>query len=81
MFDRYPDGSAAYVREDFPHDQWKDMKRESTLSSTGKSWTVSLDLPKGASQVDFFSNHRKTLHFKEDSLPTYRSSPYTRVEL
>jgi hypothetical protein len=77
MFDRYPDGSAAYVREDFPHDQWKDMKRD----PKGGGWTVAIDPPKGASQVDFFSNHRKTLHFKEDSLPTYRSSPYTRVEL
>lgn len=77
MFDRYPDGSAAYVREDFPHDQWKDMKRD----PKGGGWTVAIDLPKGASQVDFFSNHRKTLHFKEDNLPTYRSSPYTRVEL
>ena len=27
MFDRYPDGSAAYGGEDFPNDQWKDMKR------------------------------------------------------
>ena len=77
MFDRYPDGSAAYVREDFPHDQWKDMKRD----LKGGEWTVSLDLPKDVSKVDFFTNHRKTFRFKEDYLPTYRSSPYVRVEL
>ena len=76
MFDRYPDGSAAYVREDFPNDQWKDMKRHPK-----GGWTVSVELKKGASRIDFFTNHRKTLRFKEDRLPTYRSSPYLRVDL
>jgi hypothetical protein len=76
MFDRYPDGSAAYVREDFPNDQWKDMKRHPK-----GGWTVSVELKKGASRIDFFTNHRKTLRFKEDRLPTYRSSPYVRVDL
>jgi len=76
MFDRYPDGSAAYVREDFPNDQWKDMKRHPK-----GGWTVSVELKKGASRIDFFTNHRKTLQFKEDRLPTYRSSPYLRVDL
>ena len=76
MFDRYPDGSAAYVREDFPNDQWKDMKRHPK-----GGWTVSVELKKGASRIDFFTNHRKTLRFKDDRLPTYRSSPYVRVDL
>lgn len=77
MYDRGPDGSAAYIRELFPDDQWKEMKY-----NAGKNvWTVEIDLEANTSHIDFFSNHSKTIQYKSKDYPTYISSPYTRVRI
>ncbi|MHC4118127.1 MAG: hypothetical protein ACYSWO_11535 [Planctomycetota bacterium] len=77
MYDRGPDGSAAYIRELLPDDQWKEMKHDA-----GKNvWTVEIDLEGNASHIDFFSNHRKTIRYKSKDYPTYISSPYTRLPI
>jgi len=77
MFDRGPDGSAAYIRETFPDEQWKDMKSDSDKNA----WTAEIDLALGASRIDFFSNHRKTIRHGSEKHSSYLSSPYTRVSL
>lgn len=77
IYDRAPDGSFAYIDIPFPEEQWKDMKYDDTL----KAWSVEIDLEKGKSHIDFFSNHRKTIKYKSNSYQTYITSPYTRVEL
>ena len=77
MYDRGPDGSAAYIRETFPPEQWKDMK----FDAGKNAWTAEIDLVAGASRIDFFSNHRKTIRHGSEKHSSYLSSPYTRVEL
>ena len=77
IYDRGPDGSAAYLEDMIPRDNWKDMKYDPDK----KAWTVTIDLKADASQIDFFSNHRKTISHKFRKYPTYISSPYTRVTL
>ena len=77
IYDRGPDGSAAYITETFPDDQWKDMK----FDSDRNAWTVEIDLAAGASRIDFFSNHRKTIRHGSEKHSSYLSSPYTRVAL
>jgi len=77
MYDRGPDGSAAYIRELFPDDQFKQMKYHAQKNI----WTVEIDLKANASHIDFFSNHRKTIQYKSKDYPTYISSPYTRVRI
>ncbi len=77
MYDRAPDGSAAYIREPFPRDQWKEM----TFDRETNTWTTTIDLKTGASRIDFFSNHRKTIRYRSVNYASYLSSPYTRVSL
>ncbi len=77
MYDRGPDGSAAYIRELFPDDQFKQMK----YNAQKNVWTVEIGLEANASHIDFFSNHRKTIHYKSKDYPTYISSPYTRLRI
>ena len=77
MYNRGPDGSKAYIRERFPDEQWQDMKYD----TRNRIWTAEIDLPVNASHIDFFSNHRKTIHYKAKAYPTYISSPYTRVRM
>ncbi len=77
MFDRGPDGSAAYITDTFPDEQWKDMK----FDSDKNAWTAEIDLALGASRIDFFSNHRKTIRHGSEKHSSYLSSPYTRVSL
>ena len=77
MFDRGPDGSAAYIRELFPPKQWANM----TAHRPSNTWKVTVPLPPGAQRVDFFTNHRKLIRRGPRVYPTYISSPYTRVEL
>ena len=77
MYDRGPDGSAAYISEMIPDDQWKDM----TFDARKRTWTVEIELKQGASHIDLFSNHGKTLRYKSQNYRTYISSPYTRVVL
>ena len=77
MYDRGPDGSAAYLRDLFPDDQWKDMAYDAKRNV----WTAEIELEPGASHIDFFSNYRKTIRYKTRAYATYISSPYTRIQL
>jgi len=77
IFDRGPDGSAAYLEQLFPEKNWKDM----TYDKSGKAWTVEIALDKNAGHVDVFSNHQKTLTINGKEYTTAISSPYTRVKL
>ncbi len=77
IYDRGPDGSAAYLGELIPDDQWQEMQ----AARARNTWTAEINLKPGASKIDFFSNHRKTIRYRGRPLPTYISSPYTRVEL
>ncbi len=73
MFDRYPGGSAPFLWEKIPDDQWMDM----TFDAGSGAWTATIPLQPGASSVEFFSNHGLIV----DGRQTYLSSPYTRVDL
>jgi hypothetical protein len=75
MYDRGPDGSKAYLRDKFPDDQWKDMTRD------GDVWTAVIEMQDGASHIDFYSNHGKTLNYNGQRYRTYISSPYTRITI
>jgi len=75
IYDRGPDGSAAYISEMIPDDQWKDMKYD----AAGKAWGAEIKLKTGASHIDFFSNHGKSAQHGSRKYRTYISSPYTRV--
>jgi len=55
----------------FPEEQWKDMKRESHPST----WTAEIKLKPGATHIDLFTNHRKTIHRQSKTYPTDISSP------
>ena len=77
MYDRGPDGSAAYITETFPDDQWKDMN----FDSEKNAWTAKIVLSANASRIDLFSNHRKTIRHGPEKYSSYLSSPYTRVSL
>ena len=73
IYDRAPEGSAPFLHEPIPEDQWADMERD---PKTG-SWTATIPLKEGASRIDFFSNHSKAVNGYQQ----YLSSPYTRVIL
>ena len=75
IFDRAPDGSPNYISEMIPDNQNMEMKK------MGDQWTATIKLDPKAKRIDFFSNHRKTLRYKESAFRTYISSPYTRVNL
>jgi hypothetical protein len=75
IYDRAPDGSPNYMSEMIPDNQTMEMKKN------GDQWTATIELEPKAKRIDFFSNHRKTLRYKESSYRTYISSPYTRVNL
>jgi len=77
MYDRGLDGSVAYISEMIPDSQWKEMKHDAASGT----WTAEIDLKAGASHIDFFSNHGKTVQYRAKSYRTYISSPYTRVAL
>mgnify|MGYP001196704837 FL=1 len=75
IFDRAPDGSPNYISEMIPVNQTMEMKK------MGDQWTATIKLDPKAKRIDFFSNHGKTLRYKESAYRTYISSPYTRVNL
>ena len=77
IYDRGPDGSAAYLRNRFPDDQWAEM----TWNAEQAAWFAEIELREGAKTVDFFTNYQKTLLFRGQDLKTVTSSPYTRVHL
>ena len=72
IYDRAPAGSAPFLHEQIPADQWMDMERD---AKTG-AWTAAIPLKDGFSQIDFFSNHGREINgYKQ-----YISSPYTQVK-
>ena len=73
MYDRHPGGSAPFLWERIPDDQWMNM----TFDVQAGAWTATIPLDPGASSIDFFSNHGLVV----DGFQTYLSSPYTRAEL
>ena len=73
MYDRAPAGSAPFLHERIPDEQWAEMERD---EATGE-WVATIPLKEGASNIDFFSNHGKVVNGYQQ----YLSSPYTRVEL
>ena len=75
IYDRAPDGSPNYISERIPDNQTMEMEK------IGNQWTATIKLDPKAKRIDFFSNHRKTLRYKETIHRTYMSSPYTRVQL
>ena len=68
-------GSPNYISEMIPDNQTMEMEK------IGNQWTATIKLDPKAKRIDFFSNHRKTLRYKESPYRTYMSSPYTRVNL
>jgi len=73
IYDRAPAGSAPFLHEQIPEDQWMDMEYD---AKTGV-WTATIPLNDGFDRIDFFSNHGHMANgYKQ-----YLSSPYTRVEL
>ncbi len=77
MFDRGPDGSAAYREELIPDENWKEM----AYDEARQSWTAEIKLDASARRIDVFSNHQKTLSIEGRDYITAISSPYTRVNL
>ena len=77
MFDRAPDGSAAALREKFSSNDWKTM----TFDKKAGAWTAEIELQPGASHIDIFSSHVKTLQIQSAPYKTCISSPYTRIQL
>ena len=75
LYDRPSDGSPGYLGEMIPEENWADMKYDRRQ----RVWTATIDLPRRANHIDFYSNHRKTIRYRAESYPTYISSPYTRV--
>jgi len=75
IYDRPIDGSRGYLSEMIPDKNWADMRKEKG------AWVATIKLDPKAKRIDFFSNHRKTIRYKERHYRTYLSSPYTRVEL
>lgn len=78
MLDRGPDGSPEYLKDFFPKDNWADMK----FDEKEGGWVVEIEVESAddAKHIDFFTSHRKTIHYKSRPYPSYLSSPYTRVE-
>jgi hypothetical protein len=77
LYDRAPDGSWGYLRHLIPDDQWSEMQ----FDPTERTWTAEIELERGASTIDLFSSHRKTIRHESRPYPTYISSPYTRVQI
>ncbi|MFP6619434.1 MAG: hypothetical protein VB877_08815, partial [Pirellulaceae bacterium] len=77
IYNRALDGSAAYLAETFPADQWTEMKSV----ASGNTWTTTIELAPNKARIDFFSSHRKTIRYRGRPFPTYISCPYTRVGL
>jgi len=75
MFDRAPDGSPDYLGRLIPDENTAEMTRDAKRDA----WTVEIQLDPNASRIDLFTNHRKTVRFREKTYATYLSCPYTRV--
>jgi len=75
--DRPPDGSLGYLRKLIPDGNWASMQRDAIRGV----WTAAIDIDSKAKRIDFFTNHRKTISYRDKTYPTYISCPYTRVHL
>ncbi len=73
MYDRSPGGSAPFLWERIPDNQWMDM----SFDAQEGVWRATIQLDPAASSIEFFSNHGLVV----DGRQTYLSSPYTRVDL
>ncbi|MDG2050852.1 MAG: hypothetical protein P8M78_11885 [Myxococcota bacterium] len=71
MYDRRPDGSAWYLYELFPEDNW------ATMTGAGSTWTASIPLEAGHQSIDLVTTHTVTVD--GNIIPI--SAPYTRVAL
>lgn len=77
IFDRAPDGSPKYLSEPIPDDHWAEMRFDRERGV----WAAEIEFTADVERIDFFSNHRKTIHYQGKAYETYVSSPYTRVVL
>lgn len=77
MVERAPDGSPRYLSEMIPDENSREMKQDPERGV----WSVEIELDPDAASIDFFTNHRKTVHYSGNPYRTYLSSPYTRVDL
>lgn len=68
------DGSPSYLKELIPDENTMEMKRE------GDRWVAEIPIASDAERIDVFSNHRKTIAYRDQAFRTYISSPYTRVQ-
>lgn len=75
MFDRAPDGSPKYLNELIPDENSAEMTHDAKRGV----WTAEILLEPNATHIDFFTNHRKTVHYGGKAYATYLSCPYTRV--
>lgn len=71
MYDRGPDGSAWYLYDLFPQDNWTSM------SGTGSVWTATIPLEAGRASIDLVTTHTVTV----DGRAVPISAPYTRVSI
>ena len=77
IYDRDPDGSPKYLSELIPEESSAEMTHDPRRGV----WAAEIKLDPNASRIDFFTNHRKTVHYDGQAIATYLSSPYTRVPL
>lgn len=71
LYDRGPDGSAWYLYELFPENNWAEM------TGRGSTWTASIPIESGHTSIDLITTHTVTVG--DNIIPI--SAPYTRVEL
>ena len=65
-----------YLSEPIPAENFAEM----ILDRRRGVWVAEIELASDAKRIDFFSNHRKTVQYGDQTYATYISSPYTRVE-
>jgi len=71
MYDRGPDGSAWYLYDLFPEDNWLAM------TGRGSTWTASIPLEAGRESIDLVTTHTVTV----DGRVIPISAPYSRVPI
>jgi len=71
LYDRGPDGSAWYLYDLFPEDNWL------TMTGRGSTWNASIELEAGRRFIDLVTTHAVTVD--ERVVPI--SAPYTRVPI
>jgi hypothetical protein len=69
MYDRGPDGSAWYLYDLFPEENW------AIMTGSGSTWTASIPIEPGHTSIDVITTHTVTVN--GNTIPI--SSPYTRL--